>query len=68
MAEQPRPDSTSDKPDAPLAETGKPDDPARKENPDTRDDQLKPFADKNSDKDDQDPALETTRKAGQGSG
>lgn len=60
MAKQPKPDEA-------LAETGKPDDPARKDNPDTRDDQLEPFADEQSEKDDQDPALETTRKAGQGS-
>lgn len=58
------------KPDDKLADTGKPDDPAKKENPDTREEQQKPFKkpdDREAKKED-DPALETTRKAGQGGG
>jgi len=59
-----------DKPKPDLAETGKPDDPAKRENPDTRLDQLKPFRKpgKPEEEADKDPALETTRIGGQGTG
>lgn len=58
------------KPDDKLADTGKTDDPAKKDNPDTREDQMKPYRkpDEHDSRQDDDPALETTRKAGQGSG
>lgn len=55
-------------PDEALAETGKPDDPAKQENPDTRLDQLQPEPDREALPDDRDPALQTTREAGQGTG
>jgi hypothetical protein len=53
-----------------LIDTGTPGDPAKEENPDTRLDQLRPYhcPDDPAPKDDQDPVLETTREAGQGSG
>lgn len=57
------------KPDDGLAETGKPDDPAKRENPDTRLEQLKPFKKPGQpEEQDKDPALETTRIGGQGTG
>ena len=51
-----------------LIQTGTPDDPAKKENPDTREEQLQAENDKTPQQGDNDPALETTRQAGQGSG
>lgn len=57
------------KPDDGLVETGKPDDPAKQENPDTRLEQLKPFKRPGQhEEQDEDPALETTRIGGQGTG
>lgn len=51
-----------------LVETGKPDDPAKRENPDTREEQLQAENPLTPQQGDNDPALETTRQAGQGSG
>jgi hypothetical protein len=56
------------KPDEGLIETGKPSDPAKKENPDTREDQLQAEDQRTPQAGDNDPALETTRQAGQGTG
>ncbi|MGE5490489.1 MAG: hypothetical protein ACM31P_04305 [Actinomycetota bacterium] len=55
------------KPDDQLADTGKPDDPAKQDNLDTRMDQIRKD-DETARQDDNDPALQTTREAGQGSG
>ncbi|HJW27423.1 MAG TPA: hypothetical protein VJ576_21200 [Rhodocyclaceae bacterium] len=57
-----------DKPEEGLIETGKPDDPAKQENQDTRLDQLQPDGRRSPDQDDKNPALDTTKEAGQGAG
>lgn len=59
MAKQPKPDDK-------LIETGKPDDPAKKENMDTREEQYQAQEERTPQQGDNDPALTTTRKAGQG--
>lgn len=58
------------KPDDKLADTGKPDDPAKKENPDTSEEQLKPFRKPEAERSrkNADPSLDTTHEAGQGGG
>jgi hypothetical protein len=56
------------KSDEGLVETGKPGDPAKKENPDTREEQLQAEDQRKPQPGDKDPALETTRQAGQGTG
>lgn len=62
--------SNPTRPDDKLADTGRPDDPAKRENHDTRESQQQPYhqPDDPPSPDDTDPALETTRKAGQGAG
>lgn len=55
------------KPDEQLTDTGQPGDPAKEDNLDTRLEQLK-RDDEEAKRDDNDPALQTTREAGQGSG
>lgn len=56
-----------DKPKDDLIETGKPDDPAKKENLDTKEEQLQAQDERTPQQGDNDPALTTTRQAGQGS-